>query len=149
MSSTKTAKKKVQDVVQQGGIYFLKKNQVTKTYGKLSIKSRPPTIKPGQFGEDDVLVGNLFSVLRIEPRKGSDGKPWVKLHIKPDGDDIGVEIAAGALIRQALEIDLTDEGATSPYLGRTISLELGNPPRLKSKQGSDAWNFIVRMGDEV
>jgi hypothetical protein len=137
------------ELVKADGLASLLKKSGTVSKVGFKAKTRPPTMKPDMFQPGDVLEGILVGVHKIEGTKQKDGsqKSWCKIHIKPEGDELGVEMAAGGMIRFGLEI--TDEGdvAHTPYIGRAIQIELGNPVRIKSKKGNDAWNFIVRVAD--
>jgi hypothetical protein len=145
-----TASERVENVRSNVGAinrFFKKASEVNRE--GFEVKSRPPTIKPVDFSPGMVLEGVLVGVHGIPATKKGDGKPWCKIHIKPEGDRIGVEMAAGALLRSALEINAEDaEGATSPFIGHLVTIELGDPVKLPSKKGNDAWNFIVGISPD-
>lgn len=154
MSSKSKAKGRMELVKNEGGASALskmfKKREDINRKG-FNVRSRPPTIKPTDFSPGMVLEGVLKSVERIEGtahRKGESVKPWVKIHIVPEGEDIGVSMAAGAMIAQALDIEIGDDGAECPFIGHLITVELGDPIKLPSKKGNEAWNFVVAVSPD-
>lgn len=102
-----------------------------------------PMLEPKKFPTGAVYRGVLKKVFVTNPPGGKKGEG---IELVPVGADMGIAIAATANIKHALQIVTADNGVpTSPYVGRTIDLQLGNPPRLPSKKGSDSWNFVVAI----
>jgi hypothetical protein len=147
----KMSKEKVREKVEkvkglnQSRTFFIK--ETDSSLSKMKVRARPVLVRASHFEPGMVLAGVLDSLQYMEAPKGGE-KPWCLMLIKPDGNEVGVRMAAGAIIRESLEIVLgKDNKWVSPNLGKRIGLKLGEPPKLNSQKGNDAWNFVVQIQD--
>lgn len=107
------------------------------------IKSLSPLIKPAEFPTGIKLVGKFTRLFTTHATKEKLG---AGIEIIPHGMPVGIAIPATRTLQIALEIDDAELGdkAKSPYIGRYIIVEK-LPNKIPSKQGQDAWNFLVAI----
>lgn len=133
---------------------FVKRSSMPRVEGVI-VKSMSPMLKainwPKIDGENAVLVGVFTKVFQCGEFKGDkkeSPRVGTGIEIVPALAQVGVAIPVTATLRTGLEIKGDGDDATSPYLGRTVEIEL-LPERIKSKKGQAAWHFIVGIHPEV
>ncbi len=110
-----------------------------------TIHSRSPMLKPAQMPEDKAIRGRFKRFVGCEVQPATKTKPaqiGTMIEIVPDGQHVGVVIPLTVVLRNALQVTGEGESAESPFVGKIIKIQK-LAERIPSKQGQDAWNFIV------
>jgi hypothetical protein len=116
---------------------------------KMRVTSMSPLIKPANWpkdrnGNNMKLVGKFTKIFTTHPGNDDKGQPKEGngVEIMPPESKVGVALPLTATLRGGLEVSGVGSTATSPVLGKDVEIQLLEH-RLPSKQGNDAWHFIV------
>jgi hypothetical protein len=116
----------------------------------MRILSMSPMIKPDVFPTGKVLSGIFKGCITVIAGKNQDksDKAGCLIEIVPSLDTLGYSIPAVATIMRALQITSIGEGHeskfTSPYINHLVQIRK-MPEKIPSKQGQDAWHFLVAV----
>lgn len=131
---------------------FLPRAAVKRVEG-VTVKSMSPMLKPINWpkidGQNAVLVGVFTKTFATGDFKEGTGKNEITkkgtgVEIVPQGAPVGIGLPVTTTLRTGLDITGDGKEATSPYLGRTVEIEL-MPERIKSKKGQAAWHFLIAI----
>lgn len=110
------------------------------------VKSRSPMLKPALIPTGKIIRGIFTKLITCVSALEKDGtkKPGNLIEIVKEGNQIGVAIPLTAVLANALEVTGKGDEAESKWLGHEIAIER-LADKIPSKQGQDAWNFIVAI----